>query len=152
MDMQENKSHTYTNNAVIVIRLIIGVVFLIASMNKILFPYLFLSDVYSYRLLGPTLGLLVSVLLPWLELVIGICLLTGMFLAGTFLVSAILGAIFSGVIFYALANKLNISCGCLGIASAEPMSEITFVRAVLIMCASIGAYIVLIRRCPCYTT
>ena len=62
----------------------LGAVFIYASLDKIAHPLDFARIVYRYRLAGPTAALGVvpanafAVVLPWLEAVIGVLLLTGL--------------------------------------------------------------------------
>ena len=65
--------------------LALGGVFLYASCDKILHPREFARIVYQYQIIGPSpdAGLrrrptLLAVMLPWVELVCGLCLLTGL--------------------------------------------------------------------------
>lgn len=67
---------------VTVVRLGMGAMFIASSLPKICQPYDFLSSVYHYELVGPQLGLLVAMTLPWLELLVGICLVGGIWTGG----------------------------------------------------------------------
>ena len=77
---------------VVTMRLLLGGLFLCSALPKIRQPYDFLSSVYGYELVGPKLGLLVAVALPWMELLVGICRLGGIFVNGALLASAGLAA------------------------------------------------------------
>ncbi|MHC4739886.1 MAG: MauE/DoxX family redox-associated membrane protein [Planctomycetota bacterium] len=61
-------------------------------------PYDFLSSVYSYELVGPRLGMFVVMILPGLELLVGICLVGGIFIGGALLTSAAMAAMFTFVL------------------------------------------------------
>ena len=54
--------------------LILGAVMLAAAYHKILSPQDFARNVYNYQAAPDSLINLVAVFLPWLELVIGVCL------------------------------------------------------------------------------
>ena len=120
--------------------------FLYSSLPKIRQPYDFLSNVYNFELVGPKLGMLTAMVLPWVELLVGICLIGGIFVSGALLVSIGMGAMFSFVIGSALYRGLNISCGCFSASSAEQIGYITLIRACVIMLLSIAAYIGTITR------
>jgi len=79
--------------------------------------------------------------LPWAELLVGICLIGGIFISGALLVSIAMGAMFSFVISSALYRGLNISCGCFSALSAEQIGYTTLIRALLILLLSMTAYI-----------
>ena len=125
----------------IAVRLGLGCLFLYGSLPKIRQPYDFLSSVYNYELVGPKLGMLAAMVLPWAELLVGICLIGGIFVSGALLVSIGMGAMFSFVIGSALYRGLNISCGCFSASSVEQIGYTTLIRACVIMLLSMAAYI-----------
>ncbi len=125
----------------LVVRLGLGCMFLYGSLHKIRQPYDFLGDVYNYELLGPKLGVLVAMTLPWAELFVGICLVGGIFVSGALLVSLGMGAMFTFVLASALYRGLNISCGCFSSSSTEQIGYITLIRALVIMLISAAAYL-----------
>jgi putative oxidoreductase len=124
----------------LVVRLGLGCLFLWSSLPKIRQPYDFLSSVYNYELAGPKLGMLTAMTLPWLELLVGICLVGGIFVTGALLASIGMAAMFTFVLASALYRGLDISCGCFG-DSAEVISYSTLIRACLILLFSTAAYI-----------
>src|SRR5210317_1320702 len=82
----------------LLIRFILGFVFLMGSLPKICQPYDFLGDVYGYEIVGPKLGVLIAMTLPWAEMLVGICMLSSIFIGGALLVSMGLGAMFTFVL------------------------------------------------------
>jgi len=129
---------------IFVVRLGLGCLFLWSSLPKIRQPYDFLSSVYNYELVGPKLGMLTAMTLPWLELLVGICLVGGIFVSGALLVSVGMAAMFTFVLTSALYRGLQISCGCFG-TNAEIIGYSTLIRALVILLFSIAAYISLVR-------
>jgi len=125
----------------LVVRLGLGCMFLYSSLPKIRQPYDFLSNVYNFELVGPKLGMLIAMVLPWTELLVGVCLVGGIFVGGALLVSIAMGAMFSFVIASALYRGLNISCGCFSASSVEQIGYTTLIRALLIMIISAAAYL-----------
>jgi len=132
----------------LVVRLGLGCMFLYSSLPKIRQPYDFLSNVYNFELVGPKLGLLTAMTLPWVELLVGICLIGGIFVSGALLVSIGMGAMFSFVIGSALYRGLNISCGCFSASSIEQIGYTTLIRACVIMLLSMAVYIATVTRRP----
>jgi len=123
-----------------VVRVGLGCLFIYSSLPKIRQPYDFLSSVYEYELVGPKLGILVAMTLPWLELLTGLCLVGGIFVGGALLASIVMAAMFTYVLASALHRGLDISCGCFG-AGGDIISYSTLIRAVVILLFSILAYI-----------
>jgi len=132
---------------VVVVRLGLGAMFIASSLPKIRLPYAFLSDVYGYELVGPKLGVLVAMTLPWLELFVGICLVGGIFVGGALLASAAMGAMFTFALASALYRHLDISCGCFSSGGGK-ISYLTLIRAIVITILSIGAYAGMIALAP----
>ena len=128
-----------------IVRLALGCMFLISSLPKIRQPYDFLGEVYGYELVGPKLGMFVAMILPWAELLVGICLLGSIFIGGALLVSIAMGAMFTFVISWAIYHDLGISCGCFGGGSSQ-IGYSTLLRAVLILCFSLAVYLLYIFR------
>lgn len=120
-------------------RLGIGCLLLWSSLPKIRQPYDFLSSVYNYEIIGPKLGMLMAMTLPWLELLVGVCLVGGIFVSGALLAAAGMAAMFTFVLASALYRGLEISCGCFG-TNKEIISYLTLIRACLIFLFSIAAY------------
>ena len=96
------------------LRLLIGGAFVIAGILKISAPAGFAVDVSNYRLVPHGLINLVAIVLPWIELVAGVCVITGFWLRSGALLIAVMTAMFFFVIISALARGLNIECGCFG--------------------------------------
>jgi uncharacterized membrane protein YphA (DoxX/SURF4 family) len=93
-------------------RLVAGVVFVYASLDKMLHPDAFAQLVYNYRLLPLPLLHPFAVLLPPLEATVGIALILGVARRGAALIAAALTVVFIGAILSAMVRGLDISCGC----------------------------------------
>jgi cobalt-zinc-cadmium efflux system protein len=94
------------------IRLILGAVFVLASVDKIIHPAAFAQATYNYQILPDALINLTAIILPWLELLLGILLISGLWLPGaTVLVNLLLLAFFAALVFN-VARGLNVHCGC----------------------------------------
>ena len=134
----------------IVIRLALGCLFVWSSLPKLFLPHNFLGDVYAYRMVGPVLGMFISLILPWFELLTGICLLGGLLVSGALLSCIGMAVMFLAAVSMALYQGLNISCGCFGASSAVPIGYSTLVRIIIILIASVFAYICELLLAPRY--
>lgn len=123
-----------------VVKLGLGCLFLWSSLPKIRQPYDFLSDVYNYELVGPKLGVLVATVLPWMELLVGICLVGGIFVSGALLASIAMATMFTFVLASALYRGLEISCGCFSASATGVIGYSTLIRACVILLFSAVAY------------
>ena len=93
-------------------RLILGAVFMYASIDKILHPAAFTKAVYNYAILPDALINLTAIVLPWLELVLGIFLVIGLFREGSVCIVTGLLVVFMGDTIFNMARGLDIYCGC----------------------------------------
>ncbi|MCU0596401.1 MAG: DoxX family membrane protein [Desulfobacterota bacterium] len=105
--------------ALLISRLILGGVFAYASFDKILHPYEFAEVVHNYQLLPDALINLTAILLPWLELSLGLFLILGRLLRGAVFTANALLAVFFLAIAFNWARGLDIDCGCF-FSSAGP--------------------------------
>jgi hypothetical protein len=113
-------------------RLLVGGGLLFASLTKLHHPFLFLSDIYSYELVGRTTGLGIAIILPYLELVISFCLLFGIFLPAALAMASLLGLSFVFATVSVVNRGLDISCGCFSGSEIDKVGYDTVVRAVLL--------------------
>lgn len=109
-------------------RWVLGVVFIYASIHKILDPAAFAEAVYNYQILPDGLVNLTALVIPWLELFLGVFLIIGFWMPGATVLSALLFMTFMAALAYNLARGLDISCGCF---STSPAAETIGVRTVL---------------------
>ncbi|MBW2000497.1 MAG: DoxX family membrane protein, partial [Deltaproteobacteria bacterium] len=87
-----------------VCRLFLGAVFVHASLDKIHDPEAFAKAVYNYQILPDLLVNIVAIVLPWLELVVGIFLITGLLLPGSVFLAKALMLVFFGAILFNMAR------------------------------------------------
>jgi uncharacterized membrane protein YphA (DoxX/SURF4 family) len=120
------------------LRILLGVVFLYASYDKILHPGAFARAVHNYQILPSIAVNPVAVILPWIELLLGFCLVVGAWLPGTMVLSTLLLAVFNGALIFNLSRGLDVSCGCFSTQIAgSPATWWTAVRDVTLLVASI---------------
>lgn len=132
----------------IIARLALGCVFIASSIAKLRQPYDFLGSVYNYEFVGPGFGVAVAMVLPWLELLVGICLVGGIFAPGALLASIVMCAMFSFVLISALWRGLDISCGCLDPADPTVISYGTAIRSVSLLLLAGICYVYAILKLP----
>ena len=91
---------------VIICRLILGGVFIYASLDKIANPAEFAKAVGNYHVLPFGMENLVALILPWVELIVGICIIAGILVDGSSILIIIMNVIFIFAISQALALSL----------------------------------------------
>ncbi len=118
----------------------LGAVFVAAALPKIGDPASFARQVHNYRLLPVALENLLAILLPWIELVAGVCLVLGRYARGATWVAAALLGVFLVAIGQAVARDLDIECGCFGTADAAEAGWSALGRDVLFLLLAAGAW------------
>jgi uncharacterized membrane protein YphA (DoxX/SURF4 family) len=96
----------------LVLRLFLGLIFIYASWDKILYPAQFARAVYNYRILPVPVINLFALILPWIELVTGLSLILGIFTQSCALIIAVLLFTFSSAAVISIFRNLDILCGC----------------------------------------
>ena len=99
---------------IIISRLILGAVFIYASWDKIMNPDDFAKAIGNYHVLPFGLENLLALILPWLELFTGICLIIGVMVDGATILVVLMNIVFIFAISQALARGISIECGCFG--------------------------------------
>jgi len=96
----------------VVVRLTLGIVFIYASVDKILYPAAFAEAIYNYKIIPDMFINLTAIILPWLELVLGLFLIVGLWLPNATFLCILLLLPFLGALLFNVARGLNIYCGC----------------------------------------
>jgi len=93
---------------------IVGIVFVYSALHKIYAPYSFLAIIYGYELVTPFQGLLIAHMLPWIELTLGMLLISQSFLRTTWFLVTIMLTVFVVVRLMVIVSGLSVPCGCYG--------------------------------------
>jgi uncharacterized membrane protein YphA (DoxX/SURF4 family) len=102
-------------NFVILVRVVLGGLFIYSSLDKIANMPDFARIIYNYKILPIQLVNLPAIFLPWLEFITGLCLVLGKFLRGALLIYSSLLVIFTVALAHALIKGLDIACGCFSV-------------------------------------
>ena len=97
---------------ILLIRGLLGLVFIYASYDKILDPGKFARDIGNYHIIPFGLENSIAIILPWIELLIGMGIIFGVFLDGSVFLSGGFLVLFILMIFQAMMRGFNIECGC----------------------------------------
>ena len=99
-------------------RLLLGAVFVAAGALKALHPGEFAGAVYNYQILPDQLVNSAAVVLPWLELIVGVLIASGFWLPGAITLADTLLVVFLVALVSAAARGLDIDCGCFSVKPA----------------------------------
>ena len=102
---------------ILVCRILLGGIFIYASLDKIAHPAEFAKAIGNYHVLPFGLENLLALTLPWLELLAGVALITGVMIDGAAIMVIIMNIIFIFAISQALARGISIECGCFSVTT-----------------------------------
>ncbi len=132
------------NAIVLFCRVVLGIMFIYASIDKIIHPGEFAKNIGYYKVLPFGLENTVAIILPWTELIIGLCFIAGVFVDGATLLSILMMVMFILLISQALLRGIDISCGCFKVsAEGEKLGLNTIIRDIVFL---IMSFVVLHRQ------
>jgi putative oxidoreductase len=100
-------------------RLLIGAIFIYASVYKIWAPAEFAASIRNYMILPVSWSNIAAVTLPWIELGAGALLILGIFTRPAALLITGMLVVFLGAMIYAYSIGLDIDCGCFSSAASS---------------------------------
>jgi putative oxidoreductase len=108
------------NKALLVlVRLVLGGLFVYAGAVKVLDPLDFAQNIRNYRLVGQSLSFIAAVVLPWLEILAGVALAAGIWKRASALIISGLLVFFILLTLVTIARGLDVECGCFGALSRK---------------------------------
>jgi len=99
------------------VRVSLGILFIWASADKIFHPGAFAKIVNNYQILPGELVNIAAIILPWLELLCGLSLITGVFVRPSAAWLGLLLVVFTLAVSINLGRGININCGCFSTSS-----------------------------------
>jgi len=97
----------------IILRIGVGLVFIYASIDKVVHPDQFAEIMQDYEILPNLVVNLASLCLAWLEVVLGVCLIAGVWVRASALMVTGLTVVFIGGLSIAFTRGVGLHCGCL---------------------------------------
>lgn len=131
-----NKIHPWL---ILVIRILLGIIFLYASYDKIMDPGKFARSIANYHIVPFGLENSIAIILPWLELFIGVGLIAGIMVDGAAGITGSLLVIFILLILQAILRGFNIECGC-GLKEGEMVGWTKILENIVFLFASCMVY------------
>lgn len=126
-------------------RWILGGIFIYASYDKILHPAAFAEIIYRYQLFPDVLINLIAIILPWLELIMGLFLIAGVWMSGTVVWSNVLLISYIGALVFNLYRGLDIHCGCFSTTEGSPIDIRTVLWDTAFLALSLFLLVVVFR-------
>jgi len=97
---------------VLLLRVVLGSVFVISGLDKIADINAFIHAIINYQLIGNAVATLVATILPWLEILCGLGLILGIYPRTSSFIMTLLLIVFTILVGSAMIRGLDISCGC----------------------------------------
>jgi putative oxidoreductase len=117
----------------VLIRIALSALFVFAGATKAYDPGAFAIEIQRYQIVPWILGALISVYLPWLEMLAGALLLLKRFERGALLVITLLLLIFTVALASAMFRGLSIDCGCFGKAFTATGTTVPLLRNLVLL-------------------
>ena len=113
-------------NLPFVFRLILGVVFIYASYDKILNPAGFSDNIHNFHVTPTAAENLAALIIPWLELIVGVFLIFGVFLEGTTSITIGMLIFFIIILSQAVFRGIDVHCGCFKTEADAGVTDLRF--------------------------
>ena len=96
-----------------------------ASLDKIAHPELFAEIIYNYKILPTGFVNLAAILMPWVEMISGLVLISGRWSWPSAAILTAMVLVFIAAISFNLARGLDFQCGCFTTDSEARAANIT---------------------------
>lgn len=128
-------------SVLLLLRFILGGIFLYAGITKIIDPVGFAQSIHNYQILPEVLVNPAAIILPWVEIVTGTALVMRWWIGGASLLLSALMFVFFIALAITVARGLDISCGCFSSTGEGKVSWLNLVRDFVLF--SMGAVLFL---------
>ena len=98
----------------LVLRLAFGALFIWSGVAKLKDPIVFADAVRNFEIIGDPLAAAVALFLPWIEVLSGIAVMSGILAGGGLAILNLAMAVFTIAFAVSWARGLDITCGCFG--------------------------------------
>ena len=113
-------------NLPLICRIILGVVFIYASYEKILNPPGFSENIHNFHVTPTAIENLAALIIPWLELIVGVFLIFGVFLEGATNITIGLFVFFIIILSQAVFRGIDVHCGCFKTSADAGVTNLRF--------------------------
>lgn len=121
----------------LLLRMLLGGIFVAAGVLKIWNPAMFADSISYYRLLPHAWVNLLAITLPWIEVLAGGMLMAGLWKRANAGLIAAMMVVFIIAIAQAIARDLNIECGCFGTGDGRKVGVIALVQDFVLLTGAV---------------
>jgi len=128
----------------------LGGVFIYASIDKIAFPDQFALIVNKFGILPDGIARIFAFILPWLELILGILMIVGLFIRPTAAMLSLILMVFIAAVVMKPMNGTLENCGCFSTSSETGKQSVILLvtRNILLIAASLYLFFNVTKRSP----
>ena len=113
-------------NLPLICRVILGIIFIYASYDKILDPAGFSKNIHNFHVTPLAVENLAALIIPWMELIIGVFLIFGVFLEGSISITIGLYIFFIIILSQAVFRGIDVHCGCFKTVADAGVTDLRF--------------------------
>lgn len=110
----------------VTLRIILGIIFVYASVGKLFRPEDFAKAILRYEFLPVYFVNITAIVMPWIEFFTGILLILGIFKKASSMLASISLVVFLTALISAFARGLDISCGCFSLEETSSKGDIIY--------------------------
>jgi putative oxidoreductase len=125
----------------VVIRVVLGLVFVYAGILKISDPTAFARSVAAYKILPYALNYLVAAVLPWVETICGLLLVIGYRTRPAAFIIITMNLVFMAALASTIVRGLDIDCGCFRQGGEKTPAWMAILRDVLFLGAAVFLFL-----------
>lgn len=107
-------------HGIAIVRIVLGAIFLYAGALKAADTKAFAGSIEAYRLLPYFGNFLAAAIFPWVEILCGVLLVTGLRARVGAILTILLNLVFIAAMVSAIARGLEIDCGCFRQGAKDP--------------------------------
>lgn len=111
---------------VITLRVLLGLIFIYSSVGKLFNASEFAKAILRYDFLPIYFVNLLAIVLPWLEFIVGLLLIAGIYKKASSLLAGASLVMFLIALISAVARGLDISCGCFSLEETSSKGDIIY--------------------------
>ncbi len=113
-------------NLPFIFRLVLGIVFIYASYDKIIDPKSFSDTIHNFHVTPIAVENLAALIIPWIELIVGVFLIIGVFLEGATSITIGLLIFFIVILSQAVFRGIDVHCGCFKAEADAGVTDLRF--------------------------
>jgi len=107
----------------ILVRIALGIIFIIAAWPKIYDPPSFAHMIWNYKILPSSWINPMAIVLPWLEMVCGLALVAGIHRRGAALLVTGMLLVFIAALLTDIVRDIPVNCGCFSVTPVQRSHE-----------------------------